>query len=736
MAKRLKAIWHFVWPFIRPKPGYAIARSLVWGGVALLITKGFWEPLFEALLRKHLDVENPIPEQFVGVALILIGIAIYIFERLHEPSTRNREDSAQINSKLDGIQKLMEARLPEAPARTQEIAQVPLAVIQDRYQRDYEYVANLLENGQYSQVEIAASHLLEQIRIDREHLESNLTAGVFTFRATSRLLAGKVSEANSDFIQAFTTVKVSETVYNYIVTLLRLKQWEKAEEIFLDHCSEITDQIGRALIEADFLIRREKVPEAVELIDGLQPKTPSEHLAVAEFWFHRECYSRVKIHADEALKISRNSPLGMYFLGLATGFPFVNSPSARYSNPGDVSKIKKSISLLLKAQEALCNRGAYLFVPFICEVRANLLVRLGRPEEGLALLDTALQQSPHSISLLDRKYRLLVFEERAQEAAEIAREILKIEESPSAFLREPWAYALNNLFESAKASLAKAVGECESIKENPDFFFLSGFLSMNNPDRNLEKAVEIFSDGIAAFNGNVNLVILRARGYKELGQIESLRADLRTALELPHQEKDLREVAKLFGSIEEWGEADRIFTEQLGIESGLDPCFDVAFDAAVLSGNETEAKRLIKLIDESNPRIEEIRESEADFYARTGKLEEAEKILNAAQGTANRARYNLSQALGKSGRQEKALKILRPCLIHAEDSNFPQLAAFLKFELGDVDGALLFLCNAYELDPANPRIRSFFSELARQKHSKGEMLTIQEQRILVEIENS
>ena len=82
--KPLIALWNFLWPFIRPKPGYWIARILVSSGCGLLVFIRWWEPLLESFLRKQFEVENPIPEQFIGIALIVAGIAVYIFEKRSE----------------------------------------------------------------------------------------------------------------------------------------------------------------------------------------------------------------------------------------------------------------------------------------------------------------------------------------------------------------------------------------------------------------------------------------------------------------------------------------------------------------------------------------------------------------------------------------------------------------------------------------------------------------------------
>ncbi|MDF1739356.1 MAG: hypothetical protein P1U86_09360 [Verrucomicrobiales bacterium] len=638
-----------------------------------------------------------------------------------------------LKSDVSSLRKMLERQLPELPTPTGDVSQVPVSVIKDKYKSDYERLMDLLDQNQCGRVEEDATFLLQQIEGDQQYLEPKLKAGALTCRASARLFTGKIAEANEDFFAAFETEKVPATINNCILALIRRKEWNAAKEVFQEHGPEIKDSMTYSLIEADFLTYDGNIQDGFERVEKLAPQSPSDHFAIAEFYFFNQRYDKVEAHAREALEISKNSAIGKYFLGLGIGYPFVNSPSARFSTPEVAAKIEESIELLEAAGKDLSAKGEHIFLTFIAETLANLYVRLGKGDVGLNQLDEAIERNPDSQSLLDRKHRVLVFERRNEEAVQTARLLLEKEDSPRAHLREPWVYAMDDDFESAFQALNEAEKNCSTIREDSDYFVLFGVIHMNGSTKDLDLAIQTLTEGLETHQDNINLLIMRARAFKEIGDRDNTRRDLGAALALDPGEEDFREAARIYGSIRDWEEVDSIFSTRVPVTSGVDPCFDLAFDGAVFAENNAEAERMIDLIDESNPLIHQIRESEADFYARTGKFADADRILKALPTVSKRASNNLAVSFAKAGRHEKAFETLRPCLIAPNDPEFPLFAAKLKLELNENSDALLFLCSAYDLDPSHPETRSLFIQVANVKMEEGEILTFQEQWILAEI---
>lgn len=67
-------------PLIRPRAGYWIAKTLVGGGVAVLVAP-WWLPLVEAVLDKTFGVTPNTGSTTIGFVLIAVGLIVFGIER-------------------------------------------------------------------------------------------------------------------------------------------------------------------------------------------------------------------------------------------------------------------------------------------------------------------------------------------------------------------------------------------------------------------------------------------------------------------------------------------------------------------------------------------------------------------------------------------------------------------------------------------------------------------------------
>jgi len=64
--------------------------------------------------------------------------------------------------------------------------QIELARFGKKYQRDYEFLSQLLDEGRLDQAELYGTKLISDIEVDCEHLRPHFTAAVLTLRAHAR----------------------------------------------------------------------------------------------------------------------------------------------------------------------------------------------------------------------------------------------------------------------------------------------------------------------------------------------------------------------------------------------------------------------------------------------------------------------------------------------------------------------------------------------------------------------
>lgn len=643
----------------------------------------------------------------------------------------------RMEGKLDRLLEFHQKPLlkPAGDLQGLQIPKIPVSVLSDHYGRDFKRLHEFTTSRDHQIVLKESERLLDEIEIDQKYLDPRLKAAVLTCRADSLLRTGEVTDAERAFESAYQVSRDPDTSFNYLISLIRQKRWSEAEQIFEENAPKADIPFSWLIAKAGLDWNRGDLKEAEHSVTLMQVESANELLSLAEFRFQNNDFKEVERLAELALLKETDNSYAKFYLGLGLGYPILEVPS-EVASFAEEARARRSIQLLGEALEDFRSKGEKLFCSFIYETLANLLLRVRDGSEAINILEKGLGDYPDSVSLLDRKYRFLTVGDHFEEAVVVARNLLNLEDTPEAHLREPWVWVFAKNYTAATAALEIALTKCPKVLEERDYVLLSGMSFANLPTPDFVRALEVLDSGIRTLPDSVELLLLRARIHQMHGNRAEAQNDLSSALSLSTEPAVAREAARVYGRLQSWPLAHNVLT-RAPIQGGMDPDLVLALDSALSTDRYGEVERLIELADPDHPEKWTIRGIEADFFARTGNLKEALRVLGelSANGlTAKDARINIASALGKVGKFAEAFEILRPCLILPISPDFPRLAGQLQLSLNDPTRALQYLVQAYRMDPNDSDTRRVFLVAVKAKRSLGGGLTLGEDTILKEIQ--
>lgn len=535
-----------------------------------------------------------------------------------------------------------------------------------------------LDAGNHFEAERRANEMIEDIDHDHEHVGPQLKAAVLTCRAQARLSLDRIAESNGDFHLAFTLHFDPVTGVNWATALMREDRWSEAQEI-ADRLREAFPADFRCrVIAADIAFHTSADADIESILGDVQPESVDDFILLAELRLQQGNYDEAASAAEAALALSSGNPFAKFFLAHGLAFDLISGEASGYLT-AERDRMEQAIQLLTEARTTFDEACQPFWKETIYINLSCLYLRLGQPDLALAELEAARDDLPESQALLERLWKLLTICNRTEEAITLARSLFQHNPTEESALRESTTLVLTGQLSEAAAAVEVAMERIPSLAQNPEFVVMRAHLLIWADPPRLREAIDLLTAGLDQSPNDVTLRVVRAEVHAKLGETEQVRSGLEQAPSLESSSTVISSAGRILLSVEQWESANELLKIQ-NIDSEEDPLLLDAAQAALFSGDYSEAERLLSVPSDSHPAWLKCQANLADLMVRTGRFDEARTKLTELEDQgehAELARINLAGVLRDRADFVAALEILEPCIESPDYTDTRIMAATL-----------------------------------------------------------